>query len=45
VEALEADIRDHRNRAIVFRTLADHLVPHATYDLDESDLRRLEIVK
>ena len=45
VEALEADIRDHRNRAIVFRTLADHLVPYATYDLDENDLRRLEIVK
>jgi hypothetical protein len=45
VEALETDIRDHRNKALVFKTLADHLVPHATYDLDENDLRRLEIVK
>lgn len=45
VEALENDIRDHRNKALVFRTLADHLVQHAIYDLDEGDLRRLEIVK
>lgn len=45
VESLENDIRDHRNKALVFRALADHLVPSATYELDESALRRLEIVK
>ncbi len=45
VGALENDIRDHHNKALVFRTLADHLVPHATYELDESALRRLEILK
>ncbi len=45
VADLENDIRDHRNKALVFRTLADHLVPNATYELDESALRRLEIVK
>ena len=45
VEQLETDIKDHRNKALVFKTLATHLVPSATYDLDENDLRRLEIVK
>jgi len=45
VEQLEEDIKDHRNKALVFRTLADHLVDDATYDLDESELRRLEILK
>jgi hypothetical protein len=45
VEMLENDIRDHRNKALVFTTLANHLVPFSTYDLDESDLRRLEIIK
>lgn len=45
VDALENDIKDHRNKALVFRTLSDHLVPNATYDLEETELRRLEIVK
>lgn len=45
VEALENDIKDHRNKALVFRTLAEHLVPNATYDLEEAELRRLEIIK
>lgn len=45
VEMLENDIKDHRNKALVFRTLADHLVADAVYDIDENDLRRLEIVK
>ncbi len=45
VESLENDIRDHRNKALVFRTLAEHLVPNATYELDENALRRLEILK
>lgn len=45
VEQLETDIKDHRNKALVFRTLAGHLFPGAQYDLDENDLRRLEIVK
>lgn len=45
VEQLEEDIKDHRNKALVFRTLSDHLVADATYDLEESELRRLEILK
>jgi len=45
VEQLETDIKDHRNKALVFRTLAEHLVADAVYDIDENDLRRLEIVK
>ncbi len=45
VDNLESDIRDHKNKALVFRTLADHLVPNATYELDESALKRLEILK
>jgi hypothetical protein len=44
-EDLEADIRDHKNKAMVFRTLADHVVPSETYVLTESDLRRLEILR
>lgn len=45
VSQLETDIKEHRNKALVFRALAQHLVSNATYDLDENDLRRLEIVK
>lgn len=45
VADLENDIRDHKNKALVFRTLAEHLVPNATYELGEHDLQRLEIVK
>ena len=45
IENLEFDIREHRNKALVFRVLAKHLVPAAIYELDESALRRLEIVK
>lgn len=45
VESLKRDIRDHKNKALVFRTLAEHLVKNATYELDESDLRRLELIK
>jgi hypothetical protein len=45
IDQLETDIKDHHNKALVFRTLSTHLWDHATYDLDENDLRRLEIVK
>lgn len=45
VEQLETDIKDHRNKALVFRELSQHLFVGATYDLDENDLRRLEILK
>jgi hypothetical protein len=45
VTELESDIRDHKNKALVFRDMADHLVPNATYELGEAELRRLEIVK
>ena len=45
VEELENDIKDHRNKALVFRELSNHLFADATYDLDENDLRRLEILK
>jgi hypothetical protein len=41
---LEADIQAHKNKALVFRTLADHVVPNETYVLGESDLVRLEIL-
>ena len=44
-EGLENDIRDHRNKALVFRTLSKHLVANATYELAEEALRRLEILK
>ncbi len=45
VEQLENDIKDHRNKALVFRELSIHLFADANYDLDEADLRRLEILK
>lgn len=45
VEQLEQDIKDHRNKALVFRELSKHLFVDSTYDLDENDLRRLEILK
>lgn len=44
VEALEADIRGHHQKAIAFRYMADHLFDE-DYDLDENDLIRLEILR
>jgi len=44
VEELEKDIREHRNKAEVFIYFANHLFPY-DYNLNESDLRRLEIVR
>lgn len=44
VEALERDIRDHRNKALAFRYLGDHLFDE-DYNLSEADLKRLEILK
>lgn len=41
---LETDIRNHKNKALVFHTLALHLVQNETYDLSEADLIRLEIL-
>lgn len=45
VESLKNDIRDHKNKALVFEEMAKQLVPNATYELGETDLRRLEILK
>lgn len=44
VDALEKDIRDHRNKSLVFRFFGDHLFDE-DYTLDENDLNRLEILK
>lgn len=44
VEGLEVDIREHRNKAVVFDYLALHLFDE-DYTLQEADLIRLEIVK
>lgn len=44
VEQLERDIRDHRNKSLVFRFFASHLFDE-DYTLSESDLTRLEILK
>lgn len=44
IEQLERDIRDHRNKALAFRYLACHLFDE-DYNLSESDLKRLEILK
>jgi len=44
IEKLEQDIRNHRNRALVFDFISTHLFDD-TYSLTESDLTRLEILK
>lgn len=44
VERLETDIANHNNKAIAFTYLAEHLYDD-DYDLDESDLVRLDILK
>jgi len=44
VEDLENDIRDHRNKNLVFLFYADHFIPE-DYVLMEADLVRLEILK
>lgn len=43
VHSLEGSAKQHRDRASFFRFMADHLIPNETYQLDESDLGRLEI--
>lgn len=42
---LEKDIKDHKNKAIMFEFFATHLFPAEVYQLAESDLVRLELVK
>lgn len=44
IEDLEREIRDHRNRALVFQFFAGHLFDD-DYTLKEDDLVRLEILK
>jgi hypothetical protein len=44
IENLERDIKDHHNKAIVFRFFADHLFDD-DYTLGEQDMIRLELVK
>jgi len=41
---LESDIKEHKNKAVVFEFFANHLF-HDVYSLSETDLIRLEIVK
>ncbi len=41
---LENDIRDHRNRALAFAFLSEHLF-NDEYDLERSDLVQLEILR
>lgn len=43
LENLERDIRDHRNKALVFEFFAAHLFEE-DYTLQENDLVRLEIL-
>lgn len=38
-------VRDHRNKALMFLFLADHLFPGAVYCLGTADLIRLEVMK
>ena len=44
VKDLETDIRDHRNKVLVFRWIGEHLFPE-DYTLKDEDLFRLEILK
>ncbi len=44
VDQLESDIKDHRNKALVFAFFAEHLFAE-DYTLQEADLIRLEILK
>ncbi len=44
IESLENDIKDHRNKSLVFAFLAEHFFPE-DYTLMETDLLRLEILK
>jgi len=44
IDSLEKDIRDHKNKAVVFLFLSDHLFDEE-YVLQEADLIRLEILK
>lgn len=36
--------KKHRDQATCFKFMASHLIPNETYVLDESDLRRIEVL-
>jgi len=44
LESLRADIRNHRNKALMFEFFAAHLFDDI-YELAEDDLHRLEITR
>lgn len=43
IDSLEKDIKDHRNKTLVFKFFGEHLFDE-DYTLMETDLQRLEIV-
>ncbi len=44
IDDLKQDIENHRNRSFMYEWLANHLFDDE-YDLEETDLRRIEILK
>ena len=44
VDAMEKDIKAHKEKALVFEFFANHLFPE-TYSLDETALIRLELLR
>ena len=44
IDGIEEQVRDHRNKSLVFKLFAEHLFAE-DYDLQEADLIRLEILK
>lgn len=44
LSSLEKDMQRHQNKQALMAFMRDHVVPDETYQLDESDLARLEII-
>ena len=43
-QSLAQSEKSHRNRAKYFQFVADHLVPNITYQLDQDDLIKIEVM-
>lgn len=45
LERFKTSHAHHRDRATVFRFMAEHIIPNESYVLAEADLRKLEVMR
>ena len=42
--SLKQDYERHNDRVVLFKFMAEHIIPNETFILDENDLRKLEVL-